>query len=103
MTADITCLDHYEHLSQTHLIILSNAVIIDRPFLLKTTTTNLIGTISSISKKIGCRIYGCCLMTNHVYLIIDPESLSTLMKRVVGRLEEAIIRLWILIHQTCFW
>jgi len=40
-------------------------------------------------KEFGCRIYACCLMTNHVHLIVDPgenpESLSLLMKRVAGR------------------
>ena len=40
-------------------------------------------------KEYGCKIYAYCLMTNHVHLIIDPgdnsESLSLLMKRVVGR------------------
>ncbi len=40
-------------------------------------------------KQFGCKIYCYSLMTNHVHLIIDPgdnpESLSLLMKRVVGR------------------
>ncbi len=40
-------------------------------------------------KKLGCKIYAYCLMTNHVHLLIDPgntpENLGKLMKRVAGR------------------
>ena len=40
-------------------------------------------------KRIGCKVYAYCLMTNHVHLIIDPvndvENLALLMKRVSGR------------------
>ncbi len=40
-------------------------------------------------KKLGCRIYAYCLMTNHVHLIVDPgnevENLALLLKRVSGR------------------
>lgn len=39
--------------------------------------------------KLKCRLYGYCLMTNHVHLILDPgeneENLAKLMKRVAGR------------------
>lgn len=40
-------------------------------------------------KRIGCKIYAYCLMTNHVHLIVDPgdevENLALLIKRVSGR------------------
>jgi len=40
-------------------------------------------------KKLGCKIYAYCLMTNHVHLIVDTgketENLALLMKRVSGR------------------
>jgi hypothetical protein len=44
-------IDYYEYFSQTNLIISSNAVTINRAFLFETTTTTIIGTISSISAK----------------------------------------------------
>ncbi len=38
---------------------------------------------------LGCKVYGYCLMTNHVHLLIDPgdrpESLGLLLKRLAGR------------------
>ena len=40
-------------------------------------------------EKLGCKVYAYCLMTNHVYLIVDPGedggNLARLMKRVAGR------------------
>jgi putative transposase len=40
-------------------------------------------------KLLKCKLYGFCLMTNHVHLLIDPGdetmSLGKLMKRVAGR------------------
>ncbi len=39
--------------------------------------------------RLGCRLYGWCLMTNHVHLLVDPgdepNNLGQLMKRVAGR------------------
>jgi putative transposase len=39
--------------------------------------------------QLGCRLYGWCLMTNHVHLLLDPgddpANLGLLMKRVAGR------------------
>ena len=39
--------------------------------------------------KLKCKIYAYCLMSNHVYLVVDPgdnnENLAQLMKRVGGR------------------
>jgi len=39
--------------------------------------------------KLGIRVYACCLMTNHIHLIIEPgddaRSVSELMKRLAGR------------------
>jgi len=38
---------------------------------------------------LGCKVYGYCLMTNHVHLIVDPgeraENLGLLVKRLAGR------------------
>jgi putative transposase len=38
---------------------------------------------------LGCKVYGYCLMTNHVHLIVNPgeqpESLGLLVKRLAGR------------------
>jgi len=40
-------------------------------------------------EKLHCKVYGYCLMTNHVHLVIDPgteeQNLALLMKRVAGR------------------
>jgi putative transposase len=40
-------------------------------------------------EELGIKLYGWCLMTNHIHLIVDPgdepRSLSLLMKRVNGR------------------
>jgi putative transposase len=40
-------------------------------------------------EKLNCKLYGYCMMTNHVHLIIDPgaeeQNLALLMKRVAGR------------------
>ncbi len=39
--------------------------------------------------KLGCKVYGYCLMTNHIHLIVDPgdnlDRLGLLMKRLAGR------------------
>ena len=39
--------------------------------------------------KLGLKLYGWCLMTNHIHLIIEPgdntKDISLLMKRVNGR------------------
>lgn len=40
-------------------------------------------------KRLGCKVYAYCLMTNHVHLVLDPgdrpENIALLMKRVAGR------------------
>ena len=40
-------------------------------------------------QKVKSRVYGYCLMTNHVHLIVDPgenaESMALLMKHIAGR------------------
>jgi len=40
-------------------------------------------------KALAIKVYGWCLMTNHIHLIVEPvaepESLSLLMKRLSGR------------------
>ena len=40
-------------------------------------------------QKLGIKLYGWCLMTNHIHLIVEPtgkpESLSQLMRRLSGR------------------
>ena len=48
-------------------------------------------------KKLGCRIYAYCLMTNHIHLIIDPgdnaDNLALFMKRISGRQTRYINRI----------
>ena len=45
--------------------------------------------LAEVKKKLGCRLYAYCLMTNHVHLIVDPgenpESLAILIKKVAAR------------------
>lgn len=56
-----------------------------------------LNTLAEWKTSLGCRVYGFCLMTNHVHMIIDPgedgSSLSRLMHRVAGRYTERINRL----------
>ena len=46
-------------------------------------------TLLEWKRKLGCRVYAYCLMTNHVHLVIDPgddeSNLSKLMKRLAGK------------------
>lgn len=46
-------------------------------------------TLREFREELDLKVYGYCLMTNHVHLIIDPgndaQSLSFLMKRLAGR------------------
>jgi len=46
-------------------------------------------TLKEWKNKLDIKIYGYCLMTNHVHLIVDPGndigSISQLMKRLAGR------------------
>jgi putative transposase len=48
-------------------------------------------------RELGLKIYGYCLMSNHVHLIVDPgsdaSSLSHLMKRLAGRHTQRMNRL----------
>ena len=48
-------------------------------------------------KKLGCKIYAYCLMTNHIHLIIDPgdnaDNLALFMKRISGRQTRYINRI----------
>jgi len=46
-------------------------------------------TLREFRGELNLKIYGCCLMTNHVHLIADPGSdagnLGQLMRRLSGR------------------
>ena len=46
-------------------------------------------TLREFRAELELKIYGYCLMTNHVHLIVDPgndaQSLGLLMKRLAGR------------------
>ncbi len=46
-------------------------------------------TLAEFRESLELRIYGYCLMTNHVHLIVDPglntENIGRLMKRLAGR------------------
>ncbi len=54
-------------------------------------------TLAEFRSHLGIRLYGYCLMTNHVHLIVDPGSepanLGRLMKRLAGRHTRRINRL----------
>jgi putative transposase len=54
-------------------------------------------TLQEFRQKLGLKVYGYCLMSNHVHLIIDPgadaENLGLLMKRLAGRHTRRINRL----------
>jgi putative transposase len=56
-----------------------------------------LATLQEFRKKLGVKVYGYCLMTNHVHLIADPgadaKNLSLLMKRLAGRHTMRINRL----------
>jgi len=48
-----------------------------------------LGNLIEFKRAFDCKVYAYCLMTNHVHLVVDPgknpDSLSLLMKLVVGR------------------
>ena len=48
-----------------------------------------LANLRTFKRSFGCRVYGFCLMTNHVHLIVDPgsdvASLGRLLKRLAGR------------------
>ena len=54
-------------------------------------------TLRDFRQELGLKVYGYCLMTNHVHLLIDPGqnamNLSLLMKRLAGRHTRRINRL----------
>lgn len=54
-------------------------------------------TLQEFRLALGLKVYGYCLMTNHVHLIVDPgsqaENVSFLMKRLAGRHTRRINRL----------
>jgi len=56
-----------------------------------------LATLSDFRQQLSLKVYGYCLMTNHVHLLIDPgpeaASLSLLMKRLAGRHTRRINRL----------
>jgi putative transposase len=56
-----------------------------------------IETLQEFRQELGLKVYGYCLMTNHVHLIVDPgadsANLSLLMKRLAGRHTRRINRL----------
>lgn len=56
-----------------------------------------LATLREFRETLGLKVYGYCLMTNHVHLIIDPgdtaANLSLLMKHLAGRHTRRINRL----------
>jgi putative transposase len=54
-------------------------------------------TLDEWKRKLDCRSYAYCLMTNHVHLIVDPggdaDNLARLMKRLAGRFTRRVNRL----------
>jgi putative transposase len=59
--------------------------------------TSYLDTLQEFRIELGIKVYGYCLMTNHVHLIIDPgndaDNLSLLMKRLAGPHTRRINRL----------
>jgi putative transposase len=51
--------------------------------------TDYLNTLAECREALGIKIYGYCLMSNHVHLLVDPAAdagnISTLMKRLAGR------------------
>lgn len=56
-----------------------------------------LATLQECRDLLGLKVYGYCLMTNHVHLLIDPgerpANLSLLMKRLAGRHSRRLNRL----------
>lgn len=54
-------------------------------------------TLKQWKARLGCKVYGYCLMTNHIHLVLDPgdhpTSISLLMKRLAGRQARYVNRL----------
>ena len=54
-------------------------------------------TLWEWKEALGVKVYGWCLMTNHVHLILDPgdkpSSISDLMKRLAARQTRYVNRL----------
>ena len=48
-----------------------------------------LGTLKEWKRELNVNVYGYCLMTNHIHLILDPldepDNLGRLMKRLAGR------------------
>lgn len=56
-----------------------------------------LASLREFRQELGLQLYGYCLMTNHVHLVVDPgahpKNLSVLMKRLAGRHTRRINRL----------
>jgi putative transposase len=47
-----------------------------------------LATLAEFKRKLGVKVYAWCLMTNHVHLLLEPStatSLGALMRRLAGR------------------
>jgi len=64
-----------------------------------------LATLQECREEFALKIYGYCLMTNHVHLIVDPGdragNLSSAMKRLAGRHSRRMNRL--LDRSGAFW
>jgi len=51
--------------------------------------TDYLKTLAECREALGLKVYGYCLMSNHVHLLVDPaaeaSNISVLMKRLAGR------------------
>jgi len=56
-----------------------------------------LNTLAEWKNRLHCKVYGFCLMTNHVHLIVDPgedgANLGRLMKRLAARYTRRVNRL----------
>jgi putative transposase len=73
----------------------------DSVFLCNNDRLSYLETLQEVRIELDLRVYGYCLMTNHVHLIVDPranvKAISLLMKRLAGRHTRRMNRL---LHRT---
>ncbi len=69
----------------------------DAVFLTDSDRWTYLDSIREFRRTLGLKIYGYCLMTNHVHLIVDPgadgATIGRLMKRLAGRHTRRLNRL----------
>ena len=82
---------------QIFLIMLCSAGTTNRWCLLrKPIFSTILSTLEEYKEIYGVKVYGFCLMTNHVHLILQPgdavAGMGRLMKRLAGRQTRSVNR-----------